>query len=99
MRRDARRVLVAYDIGDDRRRTRVAAALQAYGDRVQYSVFVIDASPARQARMKRTLLALIDASADSVLVCDLGLIEGLSQAQFDYLGRQRVVTAPGSFVV
>ena len=32
-------VVVAYDIPDDRRRTRVAKVLEDYGDRVQYSVF------------------------------------------------------------
>jgi CRISPR-associated protein Cas2 len=33
-------VVVAYDISEDRRRSRVAATLQTCGDRVQRSVFV-----------------------------------------------------------
>jgi CRISPR-associated endonuclease Cas2 len=32
--------VIAYDISDDGRRARVAAVLQAHGDRVQRSVFV-----------------------------------------------------------
>ena len=32
--------VIAYDISDDRRRSQVAAVLQAYGDRIQRSVFV-----------------------------------------------------------
>lgn len=32
--------VIAYDISDDARRARVAAILQAHGDRVQRSVFV-----------------------------------------------------------
>ena len=32
--------VIAYDISDDRRRARVSAVLQAYGDRVQRSVFI-----------------------------------------------------------
>src|SRR5581483_10587436 len=32
--------MIAYDISEDNRRARVAATLQAYGDRIQRSVFV-----------------------------------------------------------
>jgi CRISPR-associated protein Cas2 len=32
--------VVVYDISDDHRRARVAAILQAYGDRIQHSMFV-----------------------------------------------------------
>ena len=35
------RWVVAYDIPDDRRRTRLAKALEGYGDRVQDSVFEV----------------------------------------------------------
>ncbi len=33
------RYVVAYDIPDDRRRTRVARVLEGHGERVQYSLF------------------------------------------------------------
>ena len=42
-----RRRLIAYDIPDDRRRSRAARVLEGFGDRVQYSVFVVDALPAQ----------------------------------------------------
>ena len=35
----ALRYIICYDVPDDRRRTRLAHALDKYGDRVQYSVF------------------------------------------------------------
>ena len=35
------KLLVAYDIPSDRRRTRVAKALARFGRRIQYSVFLI----------------------------------------------------------
>ena len=35
-------VIAAYDISDDGRRSRVAALLQAHGDRIQKSVFLLD---------------------------------------------------------
>lgn len=44
---DQHRYLVAYDIVDDRRRTKIAKVLESYGDRIQYSVFVVDIKPAR----------------------------------------------------
>ena len=34
-------LLVAYDITVDNRRARLAALLQSWGDRIQYSVFVV----------------------------------------------------------
>ena len=40
-------VVIAYDISEDRRRARVAAVLQAYGDRVQRSVFIATLEPDR----------------------------------------------------
>mgnify|MGYP002748130839 FL=1 len=43
MRRDdTRRTLIAYDIPDDKRRGRIAKLLLTYGDRIQYSVFIVD---------------------------------------------------------
>ena len=60
-----RRTLVAYDIPDDKRRSRVAHLLESYGDRVQFSVFVVDAAPARLVRMRipdnRTVPAVVAA--------------------------------------
>jgi len=93
----ARRWLIAYDIGQDDRRGRVARLLEAHGDRVQYSVFVVDLRPARLVRLRVSLAALI-ADSDSLLVVDLGPIANLTDQRFSYLGRQRSITAPASFV-
>ena len=77
MSRDApRRFLIAYDVTDDRRRTRVATRLSSFGDRVQFSVFVIDGRPAKLVRLRRTLKMLIDPEVDSVIICDLGPVSG-----------------------
>ncbi len=62
------RFVVCYDIADNKRRYKVAACLDGYGDRVQGSVF--------ELRVERTLLdrcldevsGLIDAAEDSVVV-------------------------------
>ena len=48
--------VIAYDISDDKRRAHVAAVLQAYGDRIQRSVFVatVDDDILREVRERIT---------------------------------------------
>lgn len=77
------RTLVAYDIADTRLRNRVFKQLQTMGDRVQKSVFLLDAS---QTVIKKLVAQLRTelAEDDSILVlpcCD------------DCLARALVVTA------
>ena len=92
MSRDAaRRYLVAYDVADDRRRLRVSTRLSSYGDRVQFSVFVVDGRPAKLIRLRAALSRLIDPEIDSVLICDLGLVAGDLDRRFDVIGRRRPI--------
>ena len=95
----ARRYLVAYDISDDRRRSRVARRLQEFGDRVQYSVFVVDVRPAKLVRLRTMLEDLILESADSVLLCDLGPVSGVDRGRFEFLGRAAEITPDGPIVL
>lgn len=97
-RDDVRRFVVAYDIPDDRRRTRIANFLQAYGDRVQYSVFVVDGGPARLVRMEAGLEERIKEGQDSILICDLGPLVR-AQSRFRYLGLGRPITDDESFLL
>lgn len=82
-------MIVAYDIADDRRRDRVALALQEHGTRVQYSVFVIDGRPASFVRLRASLARLIDAEVDSILLCDLGPRQAAVERSMSYLGARR----------
>jgi CRISPR-associated protein Cas2 len=94
MTRDqARRYLVAYDVADDQRRQRVAAKLSAFGDRVQYSVFIIDGRPARMVRLRPALARLIDPRSDSVLICDLGPIAAGLEERFETIGVRRALSS------
>ena len=72
-RQDARRYVVAYDIADDVRRARMARVLERFGDRVQYSVFVVDLGAARLVKMKSEVGAVLKADEDSVLFVIWGL--------------------------
>ncbi|QAU51457.1 CRISPR-associated endonuclease Cas2 [Corynebacterium pelargi] len=89
---------MAYDISNDRRRTRLASKLEKYGDRLQYSVFVVDASPAKLIRMKSEIEEVLDLQKDSVLLCDLGRLTELSEARFSFLGQSREITPGEAFV-
>mgnify|MGYP000936132787 CR=1 FL=1 len=98
MRDDVRRVLVAYDVPSDRRRSRVAKKLLKYGDRIQYSVFVVDAAPAKLMRIRGELDDVIDPEEDSVLLCDVGLLSSVDAQRFSYVGLTRTITPDGPLV-
>ncbi len=70
-------VLVTYDIRTDsaggaRRLRRVAKACLNYGQRVQYSVFECEVTPAQWAALRNRLCALIDPEQDSLRFYKLG---------------------------
>jgi CRISPR-associated protein Cas2 len=88
-----RRHLIAYDVVDDRRRVKIANLLSANGDRVQYSVFILDCRPARLIRIRTQLTKLIKADEDSVLICDLGAPGQADRNTMYYLGMRRMITA------
>lgn len=95
----ARRYLIAYDISDDQRRSRVAKRLGSYGDRVQYSVFVVDIKPARLVRLRTELEHLIKNAVDSILLCDLGPVATIDARRFEFLGYSAEVTPHGPIVL
>lgn len=99
MRADTHRYLVTYDIPSDRRRTRVATCLLEHGDRIQYSVFIIDAARVKIVRLKDRIRTLIDVEEDSVLFCDLGALSSVTDSVFSTVGRERPLTDTDSLIV
>jgi CRISPR-associated protein Cas2 len=93
-----RRLLVAYDVTDDARRDRVAVAIQSYGERIQYSVFVVDGKPADFVRLQMTLTQLIDRRTDRILLCDLGARD-VAKRNITYLGRAPRLTGDSSALI
>ena len=53
------RVVVSYDISDDKRRRLVAKVMEGYGYRVQYSVFECDMTVKQLRRMQKELRPLV----------------------------------------
>jgi CRISPR-associated protein Cas2 len=96
---DAHNYLVAYDIVDTRRRDRVAKRLQAYGDRVQYSVFWVRANPAKLIRLQASVASVLNRQEDSLLICDLGPANASVSDRVTVLGRSWPSTEEGRFIV
>lgn len=67
-----RRFVIAYDISADKRRTSVYELLLAYGDHVQYSVFVADLSERERIVLRTRLRSLINEREDQVIFVDVG---------------------------
>jgi CRISPR-associated protein Cas2 len=65
--------VIAYDIEQDRRRSKVMSLLKDYGLRVQYSVFECELDRQRLAQLEERLHTLIDSRRDRVHIyrlCD-----------------------------
>lgn len=59
-------VVVCYDIADNRRRYRLARALEGYGLRVQESVFECWLTPAQVHALRARLLKLLQPTEDRI---------------------------------
>lgn len=98
-KQDAHRFVIAYDVPDDRRRSTLAKLLKSYGDRVQYSVFVVDCGRAGMVRLVNRIRSVVNLTEDSVLICDLGLTRLVGPGTFSCVGRQRQLTTGESFLI
>lgn len=79
------RYLLCYDVRDDRRLRRVAKLAEAYGYRLQYSVFLCDLSPIERASFERGLRGILNLSIDEAVLIDLGLCGRGSASRFQWL--------------
>lgn len=68
MKKDRQYVLVCYDIVDDGKRVKVQHVADAYGERINDSVYECWLDAKREAMMKRRIEALIDPKEDVVYI-------------------------------
>jgi len=61
-------VVVAYDISNDSRRSRVAARIQIWGDRIQESVYVCRLDADELLELESQMSKIIDPDRDSIYV-------------------------------
>ncbi|MDO5067816.1 MAG: CRISPR-associated endonuclease Cas2 [Propionibacteriaceae bacterium] len=60
--------LAAYDVSEDQRRAQLAALLQALGDRIQYSVFLLNTTSEELDHIKTRAAEIIDEDTDSLWI-------------------------------
>ncbi|MDA8320349.1 MAG: CRISPR-associated endonuclease Cas2 [Actinomycetota bacterium] len=92
-----RRILLAYDIRDDRRLRDVAVCAEAYGTRIQYSVFICDLTAEEVVRMRGDLERRILHTVDSVMLIDLGRPEDVSR--FTFIGYHQKLPVRGPTII
>lgn len=78
-----RRILVTYDIREAKRLRSVHKTMKAYGDPLQYSVFLCDLSAMERIRMTDALSTRMNLAVDSVVVIDLGTTD---LSRFEFVG-------------
>jgi CRISPR-associated protein Cas2 len=83
-----RRVLVSYDIADEKRRTAVFKALRNFGDSVQFSVFLCELNEVERIRLVAILRERMHSREDRVLLVDLGKVDGGEEPAIEWLGRR-----------
>ena len=58
--------IIAYDISSSRRREKAARLLMDFGERIQYSVFECELTPARLESVRQRLAAVINPRTDRI---------------------------------
>jgi CRISPR-associated protein Cas2 len=92
-----RRYLVAYDIREDRRLRNVAACMEGYGERIQYSVFICDLSDQEAVLLRGDVEARMKVSEDSVMIIDLG--RAGDSSRFLFLGHHEKLPASSAVII
>ena len=89
--------VVAYDIVDDKRRSKVVKLLESYGQRAQYSVFECDITERQQMTLQGLLREVIDLDEDDVRFyplneADLKRVKTLgTHARLHFLGDSAII--------
>lgn len=92
-----RRYLVAYDIREDRRLRNIAACMEGYGERIQYSVFICDLSEQEAVLLRGDIEVRMKPSEDSVMIIDLG--RAGDSTRFLFLGHHEKLPTSDAVIV
>lgn len=88
-------LLLAHDIAQDARHTRLAKTLESYGNRIPHSVFIIDAKPAKMVRPPASVTDKTNLATDSPLIADPGPLSADGKNRIEFVGVTRPFTSPG----
>jgi len=79
-------LIVAYDIADDKRRTKVHTKLKGFGEALQYSLFRCMLTPVQRLHMRSALWEILNHAEDRVLLIDLGPDDGRGRTALESWG-------------
>ncbi|MCY4259123.1 MAG: CRISPR-associated endonuclease Cas2 [Rhodobacteraceae bacterium] len=65
------RFIVCYDIADDKRRHRAVQILEAYGDRIQWSVFELPVTSKIMQKCLNSIMEVLDFTKDGLIIYPL----------------------------
>lgn len=92
-----RRYLIAYDIADPVRLRRICTLMEDHGERLQYSVFLCDLTPAERVELEERAVRIMNLGHDSLVQIDLG--PASAPAAVHAIGRPRRLPASGPRIV
>lgn len=92
------RYLVSYDISNPRRLRRVAKTCEAFGSRIQFSVFECPLDDKRLQQLRAALDAIIHHEEDQVLFISLGPSASDASLCIDAMGVPYVVRSRVSII-
>lgn len=67
--------IIAYDVVNDRRRSKIHDLLRSYGTAVQYSLFLCPLSEGERMRLRSEIWPHLSLDEDRILIADLGPTE------------------------
>ena len=82
--------LVAYDVVDDKRRTRLHKKLKGYGEALQFSLFQCRLTPSERLILRSETWDLINHATDRILLIDLGPEDGRGMLAMESWGQPLV---------
>jgi len=93
------RFLLCYDVRDDKRLRKAARVAEAYGYRLQYSVFLCDLNAVERVRLESDLRGVLELGVDSVMLVDLGPARPTTKRRFHWLGSRTEPYDSGAAII
>lgn len=94
-----RRYLLAYDIRDRKRLSKVHTTVQGFGWAMQYSVFICDLDEIELVDLRFRLAEIIDRKVDSVAVINVGLPIERGRSCFEFIGAAPAMPRAGPTII
>jgi CRISPR-associated protein Cas2 len=91
--------LVAYDIREEKRLSRVFNKMKGYGEPIQYSVFICDLSLKEKVLMISALKEIINNREDSVIIIKIGSSDKIINDLIELIGKPPEIPERKSIII